>query len=171
MGVCLGLLFLQRGQSQVQPSSKDDWRFDGALVALVGAIALICVLNPTWPYGYTVSSLEAPLFALVILVLAYQRGYIARVLSTPVMIFLGEISYAIYVLHWPIWFLLARVLPAPVPIPVFLVLVGGITSLSYVYIERPARKAIRAWWKQREERMRESVPTAEAPEIVQARTL
>jgi peptidoglycan/LPS O-acetylase OafA/YrhL len=42
---------------------------------------------------------SAPLYGLMIVVFAFQRGAIARVLSLPLFVLLGEISYSIYLLH------------------------------------------------------------------------
>lgn len=43
--------------------------------------------------------ISAPLFALLIFIMAFQRGYVSKALSHPVAIWLGEISYSIYLFH------------------------------------------------------------------------
>jgi peptidoglycan/LPS O-acetylase OafA/YrhL len=67
------------------------------------------------------------------------------------MIRLGEASYALYVLHWPLWDWVTRIFPAPAPdasarLPFFLVYLGLLIALSLLawrYLEHPARRAIR----------------------------
>jgi peptidoglycan/LPS O-acetylase OafA/YrhL len=44
--------------------------------------------------------LAVPAFAVIVLTTAQDRGWIARCLSTKPIVFLGEISYSIYLVHW-----------------------------------------------------------------------
>jgi peptidoglycan/LPS O-acetylase OafA/YrhL len=46
---------------------------------------------------------SAPLYGLMIVVFAFQRGAIARALALPLFVLLGEISYSIYLLHQLLW--------------------------------------------------------------------
>ncbi|WAB79808.1 acyltransferase family protein [Rhodopseudomonas palustris] len=64
----------------------------------VGMVALIC--------GFVVAagrgplSLAAPLlFGLTVLIFAYERGLVSRMLKWPVFVKLGELSYSIYMVH------------------------------------------------------------------------
>jgi peptidoglycan/LPS O-acetylase OafA/YrhL len=41
----------------------------------------------------------APLYAMMIVVFAFQRGAVSRILSSNILVLLGEISYSIYLLH------------------------------------------------------------------------
>jgi len=43
---------------------------------------------------------SAPVFSLLILVLALEKGYISRFLSLPFLVLLGEISFSIYLSHY-----------------------------------------------------------------------
>jgi peptidoglycan/LPS O-acetylase OafA/YrhL len=51
---------------------------------------------------YIVWAGSAPAFCAVILVFAFGRGYLSRVFSTRPLIFLGEISYSLYLVHIPV---------------------------------------------------------------------
>ncbi|MBV8914560.1 MAG: hypothetical protein JOZ05_16160, partial [Acetobacteraceae bacterium] len=87
----------------------------------------------------------------LIFVLALGRGLITRALSFPLMVILGEISYAIYLLHMT----LLRAYEAnpqrfdDVPPALMLaVFLGALLLLSWAlfnFVERPARRAILTW--------------------------
>lgn len=72
---------------------------------LVAGLVIIGVLAASSyvPYILLHNGLLAPCFALVIYSLAHGQGIIARILSSPVATILGESSYALYILHMPIW--------------------------------------------------------------------
>lgn len=85
---------------------------------------------------------------------AAQSGHVAyRLLSIPPLIFLGEISYATYVLHEPIkfyWDWLGPrthgvVMPGLVDFTLYFAIVLGVSALCFRYIERPLRRRIRRW--------------------------
>jgi peptidoglycan/LPS O-acetylase OafA/YrhL len=108
------------------------------------AAATACLLlQCLWP---------VPLFAAVsIAALAWQSGPLARLLSTRLAVWLGDISYSIYLVHglilgdWSgIWLASARAaLPEPCATIAWSVMIIGATlavsALTYYAIERPAR--------------------------------
>ncbi len=87
-------------------------------------------------------------FALLIYVLACARGRIARVLSVPFFVVLGEVSFAMYMLHQVVLRVMVdRGLQAPAEFiwPAFALFVVFIVGLSYavwVVVERPARRTL-----------------------------
>jgi peptidoglycan/LPS O-acetylase OafA/YrhL len=42
------------------------------------------------------------LFAVLMITLVNPRGFLSRVLSRPAAVYLGEISYSLYMVHWPV---------------------------------------------------------------------
>jgi peptidoglycan/LPS O-acetylase OafA/YrhL len=71
---------------------------------LSGSVAELCVLALVVAFvslaGTTVLSLAAPyLFALAVLVFAQERGAASSVLRLPPLVFLGTLSYSIYMTH------------------------------------------------------------------------
>lgn len=98
-----------------------------------------------------------PLFALTIYSSAKaERGVWNRVLGLPWLVFLGEASYSIYLIHGfdqRLWgSLYVRVLginpPAQTALVMFVAVMAGIVVSGigvYLIVERPARRAIRAW--------------------------
>lgn len=71
-------------------TTRDQWLRDGA-----GSWSLTGPGLATW-YNQMGA---LPAFAIVILVFAYARGWLSRMLSFPLFVLLGEISYATYMLH------------------------------------------------------------------------
>ena len=147
LGVVLGKLFLDRGGSGGAVTARRDWMSGPAAGLLVAVLAL----SPILPYVLLHNSLLTPLFALLVLGLASRRGRLARLLSQPTMVRLGEASYALYLLHQPIWWwmtTLARVNALDrQPDRFFWGYCGitlGLSVLIYEVVEQPARRAIRS---------------------------
>ena len=71
--------------------------------------------------------------------LALGGGVLARALSTPVAVYLGKSSYAMYILHVPVlWWCLRR--SPEFPPLVYLAIVIAISALVYGAFEEPANR-------------------------------
>jgi len=87
-------------------------------------------------------------FALVVLVAASGKGPFHMVLSSKPMVFLGDISYSIYLLHWIVIRVFAEVVPLPedggpswlLRIITCVTIVLCLAWVSYRVIELPARR-------------------------------
>jgi peptidoglycan/LPS O-acetylase OafA/YrhL len=84
------------------------------------------------------------------LILSLTNSKHTEKLESPVAIFLGEASYAIYILHFPLYLLFLNYV-APhinnsetVKFYIYLVLLIAISSATYSLIEKPARTHIRS---------------------------
>ena len=92
-------------------------------------------------------------FAVGVLALAYARGPLAWCLALRPIVFLGEISYSIYLLHWVVLrsfeYSAARAVMQAGGRGLALAVVVGVilaaSVLTYFGIERPARRRLRAW--------------------------
>ena len=85
------------------------------------------------------------LFTALIYTVMWQRGALARFLSHPVMRYLGQVSYSLYLVHSVIWWFWKE-RDVPVGIGWSIVLVGGtlLASMSmYHAVEVPARRWLR----------------------------
>ena len=92
-------------------------------------------------------------FALIVLAAAQPSGRIASFLSTKTMVYLGEISYSLYLLHWILLQVFDRLKAAQgiygftlknaMLSCCFVSLTVLLATLTYNHIERPARNAIR----------------------------
>src|SRR5207245_7116971 len=104
-----------------------------------------------WAFGPLYDVALTPLLAVLIYALACGAGRLAAFLALPAMVALGEASYALYILHVPLWEWVAHIGPAPVATDpmrfvfyvVYLGLLVAISLLSLRFLEQPARRAIR----------------------------
>jgi peptidoglycan/LPS O-acetylase OafA/YrhL len=101
------------------------------------------------------SSGGAPAYAALIAVFASQRGWCSRVLAQPLPVLLGEISYAMYLVH-TIWLRFYQGNEAAfadlhwgVRYAGYVALVLGTSFLVWYLVEVPMRNRITAWWKRR----------------------
>jgi peptidoglycan/LPS O-acetylase OafA/YrhL len=109
----------------------------------LAAIAALCVVTPStggWAYAGAL-----PLFSLLTvgLVLGLQvPGVTTRVLSLHPITWVGQISYGLYLYHWPVVVLLDDVrtgLDGPRLAALRLAVTVGVATVSYVALERPIR--------------------------------
>ncbi len=108
-----------------------------------GAVSLLLV-SVLWS---NLIFLALPAIALVVLLAAQNQGCIARGLSFGPIIFLGEISFSLYMVHWAILHIAYWIVPmTELDIPqivllnsALLLVVLGFSILTYRLIELPAR--------------------------------
>lgn len=95
------------------------------------------------------AGLFAPVFALMILYLCTQENGVTRVFSLPIAIYLGEISYGVYILQAPVAALVRYInkgwlhWSAPLAFPLLVVVLLLIAALSFEWIEKPGRNWLR----------------------------
>lgn len=110
---------------------------------------LIAIPNPIIQYYH--NGLFAPFFALFIGWLSIQKNGVSRQLSRPFPVWLGEISYGIYLLQVPVGMVFFGLYgtvfqwSAPLYILAYLITLCGVAALFYHTIEQPARRSIRQW--------------------------
>jgi peptidoglycan/LPS O-acetylase OafA/YrhL len=139
-GMCLHAIF-RRGDQK--------FRHSGAVADLAFAALILCV-------AFRQSFLAVLCMPLIVLGLAYGRGRLAKILAAPALVYVGEISYSLYMVHrftMGIVFTpfamtpLAHSLPAVARNSVLvlsLVAVAGVAYLMHEYVEMPARSWLRA---------------------------
>ncbi|MGL5872092.1 MAG: acyltransferase family protein [Xenococcaceae cyanobacterium] len=87
LGIITYKLYRQRFLNQFL---RKDW----------SAIAIFISILLSLHFGRFLIALAFPLFSLLILSLSQNRGLIGELMSSSVMVFLGTISYSIYLVHW-----------------------------------------------------------------------
>lgn len=114
-----------------------------SLAGLVGCVLLLA-MGSLIPRIFFSAGLLLPFSSLLLLGLARGQGWLAAWFASPALVFLGEASYGVYILQWPLAHLFG--MPSGTPswfeFAVFsAVLITG-AGLSLKYLERPVRKAV-----------------------------
>jgi peptidoglycan/LPS O-acetylase OafA/YrhL len=105
------------------------------LTVLVGGQEGVDAYRQTWLLTLT---------GIIVLSAAISNGLFSRCLGCRLLVYLGEISFGIYLLHRPMIYLWHRLgLVVPEPLVVTLLVIGG-SYLAYRLIEVPAREFITA---------------------------
>jgi hypothetical protein len=85
-------------------------------------------------------------FALVVWAATQRNGIFVAVLALPPLVWLGEISYGVYIFHWPIYLWLSESRSGLDPIPLFalrLAVTLLVAWASFKFIESPVRHGTR----------------------------
>ena len=144
LGAALGLLWQPAAKPADMTTHVLGWLFGlGALGAMVALFALMGENTPTlYPWGF----LAAAGVALVLIAAATHPALaFGRCLDNPVMRWLGERSYGIYLWHWPVFMLTRpgidlRHLDDGEALALRLALTLAVAALSYRYLEMPVRR-------------------------------
>jgi peptidoglycan/LPS O-acetylase OafA/YrhL len=139
IGILLGRAFVHRS-----PAFDKLQNLSLPITALILGVLMFC---PFIPHPLLASALMTPLFAALIVSLAMGKGLLARFLSLPLLILLGEASYGIYILQIPVSFLTRTPPPLTSPrlLAVYCLCLVAFAVLSFSLIETPMRRRIRLW--------------------------
>jgi peptidoglycan/LPS O-acetylase OafA/YrhL len=132
---------------------------DGPRAVLLSSVALLALLawRGPMPFMAALMGVYSPLFALLIYGLAKQRGLVAKLLSTRPFLFLGEISYSLYLTHLIVWWNVEGFnrehsyikQGSALNFFVCVALSLAISTVLYKGIEIPYRKTLRAHWRKK----------------------
>jgi peptidoglycan/LPS O-acetylase OafA/YrhL len=124
------------------------WIAKGRFAGLGISTAIACwaqVADPSVEFGLL-------LFAALILALTNPRDLLSRFLSVTATVYLGEISYSIYMVHWPVRAIIRNCLqmlrlldslPSPFFVIISLLATLIVAMASYRYVELPGRALLR----------------------------
>ena len=118
------------------------WARWAGVVALVAVLGLWATAEPTEEIFYQGGFLAYSLLTLTVILAAVQpAGPVRWVLSLPPLVWVGLVSYAAYLLHWPIliWLEQHTAFEAPVRLVVGLALTLAVAAASLRFYERPVR--------------------------------
>jgi len=154
LGNLAGWFFLKQKKNTFK---YHDWLLMGCFTIL------IYIMAGEQPISYH-NGLMALIFIPVILILSEGSGWLSRVFAKRPLIFLGEISYGIYILQYPVFIFNYSVLkklnitdPA-LKFYISLLVLILFAAFCYKYIEMPARKWIQGLYKPGA-RLKKSIPT------------
>ena len=125
-------------------SAQRQWgRATCNLAAVAGVLltgASLCLISEQTPFPGAVALL--PCLGAALLIAAHE-GVINRLLSCSVLVWIGALSYSLYLWHWPVlaglrYFLGSYPLPGAA-VAVFVLLTTALSWLSYRYVELPFR--------------------------------
>ena len=159
LGMTAGLAFTRIGH--VPGGSRLVWTLIEAAAILLVVAEMWLIQSTSTPLGYWLDRVAiAPFAALLLFVMAQGAGYISKAIAfrfRPIcifgeeyrlgpLVFLGEISYSIYLLHFPLaklYFITHEgILPEWAELAGYLALLFLASAATYWLIENPARRAI-----------------------------
>jgi peptidoglycan/LPS O-acetylase OafA/YrhL len=140
VGMLLGIAFLRRA-----PEAPWPLRATSVEMLAIAATALVIYASPLFPLSLRFSAAVMPALAFLISVFAWRRGAISRLLEHPVLVRLGEVSYAFYLVHLAVVDLFAHALGwgSPLAAPLMLSVTLALSFALYHGIEQPLRRRIR----------------------------
>lgn len=140
VGILAGILFKNNTFGFLNNRNSNTILF----VCTLGVLMFSAAIQETDRSG---TGLLAPLFGFFILIVATNKSSWSAFFSKKLFILLGEISYCIYILHWPIWLIMERHMPIHLKNNTHFYFYLGVVILasyfSYEYIEKPSRVFIR----------------------------
>ena len=146
---CAGMLLAKLFQR-----CPPEWHKRGPWLYLPAGLLIVLVLQ--WadqiPYPLLHNGLLLPLFAALILGLALGGGWPCQWLSASVLTFLGNASYAMYILHAPIYTWLGLVFRYAFHLQpagwlwfvAYVCSVIAVASVFFKWMEEPAHRALRS---------------------------
>jgi peptidoglycan/LPS O-acetylase OafA/YrhL len=128
-------------------------------LAAVGILAYSVIVTsgasmaaPLVYWWYSSAHTAVPSAALIF-ILALQRGLISRTLCLPILVFGGEISYSIYLVHFPMLSIYWWYEPRLVIFPTWLLAIGffgmllAVSAALWAFVERPMRAILTGHWE------------------------
>lgn len=154
IGILLGVAFV-----------KYQWRLPSwcAGASMFAIVATLALVPADMPRSIISNALLEPLFVVLLLSLASGQSLASRALSTRGAVLLGEVSFAVYLLHIPLYrnffYVTERLLPgfggSPLGLLLFIIMVTAASVVAYQHIEKPSRKFIRGWFSKRQNQDRD----------------
>jgi len=141
-----GVLLAELDEVMVRDSHLRLWLGIGGFAGIYGVL----LLGPVVPYAIMHDGLLMPFFACIVLGLAGENG-LSRALGLRPLVFVGEASYCLYLLHFNLWNMIhdSHILDRtglirfdPWISYVFLILLA---LLALHFVEKPAQKVLRRW--------------------------
>jgi peptidoglycan/LPS O-acetylase OafA/YrhL len=162
LGILLARWQWLRQRTDVRPVRA--WQANAVFVTAVAC--LVIILQSSWmaPWGYMFfSGLLVPIFAAIIWAVSSTSTAISRFLSRRWLVALGEGSFALYLIHLPIFHLFRSFqwVRYKAAYPIYLTVCVGLSLLSFFYFETP----VRAWLLEKVHSR--SVETVETASIAQ----
>lgn len=117
----------------------------------LAVVGLLVYVSPLVPLSLRFSAWVMPGSAAIIFLFARRQGAFSRLLSHPVLVRLGEVSFAFYLSHLATLALLSRFVgwSAPYFMPLALASTLAVSFVLFHGVEQPLRKRVRTLFAQR----------------------
>jgi peptidoglycan/LPS O-acetylase OafA/YrhL len=138
MGNITGLAFIKLKGKSINVNVQ-------VLLLIVFLFLFFMLLKYPLPLNYH-NGFLAIVFCPIILLLAISKNWITNILKLKPLVYLGDISYGIYILQVPIYYYFASIFKYLNIKPYFICYLGVLlllSSLSYSFIEKPIRNRIK----------------------------
>ncbi|MFL0800343.1 MAG: acyltransferase [Agarilytica sp.] len=121
------------------------------IIAITG---LVLVILPTFLYTdktlFPGAAAFMPCFGTALLIYSgnSHQGWVQQILSSSIPVYIGKLSYSLYLWHWPLYVIYAYISPEGLStLDVIMVAAATVTAsyLSYRYIETPFRYGQFSW--------------------------
>jgi len=146
MGIAVYRAFDLLTARRLAPSGK--WLYTTGMIGSGVILAYAQYL----PKMISMNTLLRPMNAMLLLGLGLGGGWMARVLSTRPVVYLGKASYGMYILHIPIlWWAVSW--PSFAVKYLYVAFVVALSCVVYTTMEEPANRFIRSMVKPRSRRM------------------
>ena len=139
LGVATGLLFLRR---------EGEWK-SASVVATATFLLILALLGESdrLPFTLLHGGLLDPLWALLLCAVAKRHDPRERGIASPPLVRGGRASYALYVLHKPLYFWLTRLLgigllPPGAFLGAYVAGSVGLSLAAWHYVEEPLRRRL-----------------------------
>lgn len=133
-----------------QPARSSKLWSSGGVVAL--SVLILCILGYRQSFLFPgLSAVPPVLAAMVIIICGVEGGSpVSRVLKWKPLALIGQRSYGIYLIHWPVIVLLNYYLDRPLHAPdviAVILLTFALAELSWRFVEEPIRKRPPAFYR------------------------
>jgi peptidoglycan/LPS O-acetylase OafA/YrhL len=138
LGNLTGLAFLKLKEKSINVNTQ-------ILLLIVFLFLFVLLLKYPLPLNYH-NGFLAIVFCPIILLLAISENRLTNILKIKPLVYLGDISYGIYILQVPIYYYFASIFKYLNIKPYFICYMGFlllISSLSYSFVEKPVRNLIK----------------------------
>lgn len=143
-GVVLYQLMVFRGlRFDAEESRRGKWSSAGAVLSLVLLGASLVLSNPSaFPFPGAIPCVMGALGILGFMHSASDRNPAVRLLSSRPFIFVGRISYSLYLWHWPVFVFFRWTVGLDLPIYQFAALFFSfaLAIASFYFVETPCRR-------------------------------